>query len=414
MDHQRMKTRAILGGAGIVVALALAATAAPHLAPAPAAIQPPPVVTAPPPVIAPAPPAVAPPVVQAPVPPPAPPPRPVVEVVFVLDTTGSMEGLINGAKQKIWSIANHIASGQPTPEVRIGLIAYRDVGDAYVTRVYGLSGDLDKVQQRLMSFRADGGGDTPEHVWKALSDGVNKMQWSETSMKMIFLVGDAPPHDDYGDGYTRARVLKQAAQKEIAIHAIRAGDDPETARVWRSLAASGRGAYASINQGGGWRKSKTPMDARLAELSSELDATTVAYGDEEVHRRVRAKAVAGRGSGASVAADRGSFYAIGGGKLDEGDVLDDVASGKVDVNKLEPAKMPEPMREMSPDARAAYVAAQKAKREAIMKEMKDLAVKRNEYLKAERKAAPPSVAPSMDDAVNAAVEAQGEAAGIKY
>jgi hypothetical protein len=415
MDHQRMKTRAILGGAGIVVALALVATAAPHVAPAPVKIAatPPPVIAPPAPAPAVAPPPAPPPVPQVAAEPPPPPPRPVVEVVFVLDTTGSMEGLINGAKQKIWSIANHIASGQPTPEVRIGLVAYRDVGDAYVTRVYGLSGDLDKVYTKLMAFRADGGGDTPEHVWKGLSDAVNKMQWSETSTKMVFLVGDAPPHDDYGD-YSRSKILKQAAQKEIVIHAIRAGDDPETARVWRSLAASGRGAYASINLGGGWRKSKTPMDERLATLSRELDGTTVAYGDGEVHRRVRAKASIGRGAGAGVAADRGSFYASTGAKLDEDDILEEAAEGKVDVNKLAPEKLPEPMREMSPETRSAYVAAQKSKRDAIMKEMKDLSAKRNEYLKAERKAAPPAAPKSMDDVVNEAVEAQGEAAGIKY
>src|SRR6185436_20187442 len=95
-----------------------------------------------------------------PPPPPSPPPKPpVIEVVFALDTTGSMGDLIGGAKQKIWSIANHIASGQPTPELRIGLVGYRDIGDAYVTKVYQLSGDLETVFKRLKSFRADGGGD---------------------------------------------------------------------------------------------------------------------------------------------------------------------------------------------------------------------------------------------------------------
>src|SRR5688572_21458009 len=69
--------------------------------------------------------------------------RPVVEVVFVLDTTGSMSGLIEGAKAKIWQIAGHIVSGQPAPEVRIGLVAYRDVDDDYVTKVVPLTDDLD-------------------------------------------------------------------------------------------------------------------------------------------------------------------------------------------------------------------------------------------------------------------------------
>ena len=96
-------------------------------------------------------------------------------MVFVLDTTGSMSGLIQGAKDKIWSIANHIVSGKPTPDVKIGLVAYRDRGDAYVTKKHGLTGDLDAVFENLNAFRADGGGDTPEHVAKGLSDAIYGM-----------------------------------------------------------------------------------------------------------------------------------------------------------------------------------------------------------------------------------------------
>src|SRR5437867_2798657 len=79
-------------------------------------------------------------------------PRPRVEVVFCLDTTGSMGGLIEAAKQKIWAIANQIASGQPTPDLKVGLVAYRDKGDAYVTQVLDLSDDLDAVHGRLKTF----------------------------------------------------------------------------------------------------------------------------------------------------------------------------------------------------------------------------------------------------------------------
>ncbi|HEX4404123.1 MAG TPA: VWA domain-containing protein, partial [Polyangia bacterium] len=103
----------------------------------------------------------APPAPIAPVKPATPAARPKVDLVFALDTTGSMSGLIEGAKMKIWSIASFVARAQPTPDVRVGLVAYRDVGDAYVTRVYDLDADLDRVYRRLLSFNADGGGDTP-------------------------------------------------------------------------------------------------------------------------------------------------------------------------------------------------------------------------------------------------------------
>src|SRR5829696_3853259 len=75
--------------------------------------------------------------------------KPRVEVVFCLDTTGSMSGLIEGAKAKIWAICNQIAAGTPTPDLKVGLVAYRDRGDDYVTKVHDLSDDLDAVHATL-------------------------------------------------------------------------------------------------------------------------------------------------------------------------------------------------------------------------------------------------------------------------
>ena len=121
--------------------------------------------------------------------------RPQIEVTFVIDTTGSMSGLIEGAKQKIFSIASRIATGKPTPRLKVGLVAYRDVGDEYVTKRFDLSEDLDTVFTHLRQFQADGGGDSPEHVGRGLGEAVSKMSWSDNreTMKVIFLVGDAPP-----------------------------------------------------------------------------------------------------------------------------------------------------------------------------------------------------------------------------
>src|SRR5262249_40991535 len=93
--------------------------------------------------------------------PPAP-KKPRVEVVFCLDTTGSMGGLIEGAKQKIWAISNQIANGKPTPDLKIGLVAFRDRGDEYITKVFDLTDDLDAVHGHLKEFKAAGGGDEPE------------------------------------------------------------------------------------------------------------------------------------------------------------------------------------------------------------------------------------------------------------
>src|SRR6185369_8675298 len=118
-----------------------------------------------------------------------------LEMVFVLDTTGSMGGLIDGAKQRIWGIVNEVMQSSSHPSVKIGLVAYRDRGDEYVTQVLPLTEDLDKVYMTLMNYDAAGGGDMQEDVRRALADGVTKAGWSEDRRnvaRIIFLVGDAP------------------------------------------------------------------------------------------------------------------------------------------------------------------------------------------------------------------------------
>src|SRR4051812_39795424 len=98
--------------------------------------------------------------------------RPTVEVAFVLDTTGSMGALIEGAKRKIWSIATAILDSNPDADIRMGLVAYRDIGDDYVTRTFDLTTDIQDLYAHLLETRARGGGDWPESVNEALDVAV--------------------------------------------------------------------------------------------------------------------------------------------------------------------------------------------------------------------------------------------------
>src|SRR5882724_11712513 len=124
---------------------------------------------------------------------PAPVAKRAVDVVFAVDTTGSMGGLLEGAKRTVWSIATHIRKTDPEADLRVGLVAYRDIGDDYVTRDFALTGDLDAVFTELSGYQAAGGGDTPEDVDAALDDTLHKMAWRDDAKKLVFLVGDAPP-----------------------------------------------------------------------------------------------------------------------------------------------------------------------------------------------------------------------------
>ena len=319
-SRRPLLTYAILGGAG-----ALALWAATALLPRPP-IAPP--VEPPRTVLVPTPPAVATP----------PATRPQVDVVFVLDTTGSMSGLIDGAKRKIWEMARYMAQGQPAPDLRIGLVAYRDVGDEYVTKFFDLTDDLYGVYQNLSSFSAGGGGDTPEHVGKALHDAVHRASWStqRNALKLIYLVGDAPPHTDYNDGINHRTVAQQARERGIRINTVRCGNDETTRVAWMDIASRGGGEFSSIEQSGGMAETHTPFDGELARLNRALTETAMPYGSAEKRSSVLSKAKHNLEAPAAAQAERAGWYGLMGSRgrsaaVSEGDLLDDVDNRRVEL-----------------------------------------------------------------------------------
>jgi len=196
---------------------------------------------------------------------------PSVEVAFVLDTTGSMGGMIAGAKQKIWFIANQIVSGEPTPNVKMALVPYRDKTDEYVTKVYDLSDNIDQVYTDLMSFQATGGGDRPENVNQALYDAVHKLSWSEDgdTLKIIYLVGDAPPQP-YDDVPGYEETAKVAEETKIIINSILCGGATDTGEVWQKISDLAAGVFLKIDQGGGVVHIPTPHDEEMASARGRL------------------------------------------------------------------------------------------------------------------------------------------------
>jgi Mg-chelatase subunit ChlD len=348
--------------------------------------------------------------------------RPEIEVVFVLDTTGSMGGLIQAAKEKIWSIASTMAAAQPAPLIRMGLVAYRDRGDQYVTRVVDLSEDLDSVYATLMDFQADGGGDGPESVNQALYDAVHSMSWSSNrnGYRAIFLVGDAPPHMDYQDEVKYPQTLTVAMERGIVINTVQCGGETETLNVWRQIARLGDGSYFQVEQGGSAVVIATPFDEKIASLSGELDDTRLYYGSAEEKVKQQAKlaaaAKARAESSPATLARRGAFNASAGGAanfLGEGELVEDVASGRVELSKLDKAMLPEPLQAMAPAAQEALVKAQAVKREELKQEIQDLTAQRKDYLR-EKVAAAGGARMSLDESIYQAVRAQAGKKGFEY
>ena len=345
-----------------------------------------------------------------------------VEVVFVLDTTGSMGGLIQAAKEKIWSIASTLAQAQQAPEISIGLVAYRDRGDAYVTRVIDLNRDLDSMYAKLMDFAADGGGDGPEAVNEALDAAIQRMSWSQDqgAYKVVFLVGDAPPHMDYQDDVKYSQVVAAAAAKGIVVNTIQCGSLSDTVAPWQQIATLGHGRYFTVEQAGSAVAVETPFDARIATLAAELDGTRLFYGsaDEQAAMAAKVEATTRLNEEASVAARarRGAFNVSSAGEanlLGNRELVDDVASGRVDLAAVPPAQLPASVAALPEEAQHKLLAETAEKRNELKRQIADLAAQRDSYIEAQVDAAGGADA-SLDKQIYDAVREQAAPLGLEY
>jgi Skp family chaperone for outer membrane proteins len=349
--------------------------------------------------------------------------HPKIEVVFVLDTTSSMGGLIEGAKENIWSIASSMAQAHPTPELHMGLVAFRDRGDDYVTKVIDLSTDLDSMYSTLMEFHPAGGGDGPESVNQALHDAVHRISWSQDpqSYKAIFLVGDAPPHMDYPDDVKYPETLKAAAARGIVVNAIQAGNDPSTRQTFERIAMLEQGAYFQVAQQGDALAVATPYDEKIAALSREVDATRLYFGDAEAQRKAASKTAAtekvhAEGSVAS-RAKRAVFNAAPAGAANmagENELVDAVASGRVDLGKLDADELPAALRDANASERQRLVQENADKRVQLQAQIAELGKSRSAYIADDLKRRNADSASSLDDKLYSTIKEQAGKKGLSY
>ncbi|MEN8763682.1 MAG: vWA domain-containing protein [Thiogranum sp.] len=345
-----------------------------------------------------------------------------IEVVFVLDTTGSMSGLIQAAKEKIWSIASTMASAQSAPEIRMGLVAYRDRGDAYVTKVLDLSDDLDSMYARLMDFQADGGGDGPESVNQALHDAVHHLSWSQdqNTYKVVFLVGDAPPHMDYQDDVKYPDTLAVAVKKGIVVNAIQSGQNQTTAAGWQQIAQLGQGRYFQVAQAGNAVAIATPFDKKIALLSEKLDHTRLYYGDAEEKEKQQSKVDATdklhATSSFASRARRAVFNTSSSGKtnfLGEGELVDDIASGRVELSGIDKDQLPASMQAMAPAQQQALIEETAQRRNELQRQIEKLSDKRSDFLK-KKVEETGGAGDSLDEKIYSAVREQAGRKGLRY
>ena len=314
-----------------------------------------------------------------------------LEMVFVIDTTGSMGGLLEGAKQKTWSIINEVMQKSSQPRVKVGLVAYRDHGDAYVTKITPLTEDLDKVYMDLMDYNAAGGGDNPEAVGSALSEAVKNAGWSKSRdglAQIVFLVGDAPPTKSGNEPDVMA-ITNEAALKNMIVNTIQCGNMNETREVWQRIAQKGQGKYFAIAQDGGVEDVNTPYDERISELGRQIGSTYLAYGAAD--RREALKETLGTtdsrmatNTTVSTKADRALNKAMN-KEAYNGDLLQDIENGKTDLSRVKEQELPADLKAIPTERRAGEVEKRISERKRIRQEILDLSKQRDAYLKAERR-----------------------------
>jgi len=345
---------------------------------------------------------------------------PKVEVVFVLDTTGSMSGLIEGAKQKIWSIASEIAQAQPAPELKMGLVGYRDRGDDYITTRTEMTDDIDTVYEKLMGFRAGGGGDTPESVNQALFEAVERFDWSDdpSTLKIVFLVGDAPPQMDYQDDVKYQASCKFAAERGIIVNTIQCGNLGGTKEHWTKMANLTNGRYAAIAQDSGVQRIATPFDAEITELDQQLASLMIGYGNSDEmkaqqDKRARSSRISSK-SAPEASADRAMYNQSTAGKRNlygSKELIDDLNSGLIELEEIKSSNLPAELQSKSKDELKAIVAKNAELRSKIESRLGELAKLRKEHQAKAREELPSD---GFDMKVLRTLKEQGASIGLKF
>ena len=344
--------------------------------------------------------------------------KPRIEVCFVLDTIGSMGGLIEGAKQKIWSIANEMISAQPTPELKLGLIGYRDRGDEYVVKSFSLTDDIDAIYGHLREFQAGGGGDAPESVNEALAEAIHKMPWSSDNkvLKIIFLVGDAPPHMDYPNGPKYPDLCREAAKKDLIINTVQCGEMAETKPIWQEIAKLSEGSYVGISQSGNVAVISTPMDKELARLNERIGATLIPYGDSKLQAEVHAKYAAAKSAPVSAMADRLSYNSKTGKAVQgRGELVDALNDKTLKLDEIDQKQLPTELQKLDRSELQKHIAKTRDERADLQKQIVEVSKKRETYIQSENKRlAAEGKGDAFDQKVTETLHAQAAKKGISY
>jgi len=306
-----------------------------------------------------------------------------LDIVFALDSTGSMGSMIGGAKEYFWGIARQLRSDRA--DVRFGLVAFRDQTDAYVTQVHPFAGQMLETEQHLRSFEAEGGGDTPEAVNQALVAAVGNFSWRPEAQRIVFLVGDAPPHSSDPDSIQYTDTALRAKTERIVIHTLLCGQDAEAMRVWKEIAQLSGGSFIQLDLATAVQTHETPYDALLRTIQRQLAQTVVPYGSPEQRQAVETLLGEQNRDSAHQTAERLDYQLDGDQRVaPERDLVRDIEDGTASLDELPTDALQDDLARRDPDDLRQHLADQAARRNGLWSEVQWLTRKRRAYLEAER------------------------------
>ncbi len=329
-----------------------------------------------------------------------------VDIVLCLDTSGSMEGLLDSARSRLWDIVNRVSEKEPNARLRVALITFGSPGVAnegtgFVAVRTDLTDDLDALYGQIMSLSTAGG---EEYVGWTLHTALNQVSWStqDQAARIMFVAGNESA-DQASHQHNFRNLAAQARSRGIVVNSLYAGNRDQGIREhWAAVAEAGGGVYSAIDQQAGTVQVATPQDQRLLDLNAELNGTYVGYGAKGASGKANQMAQDGnaRSMGSGSASTRVMVKSKTVYDNSGWDLLDGLSNGSVNLGTLTDAEAPEMLRGKSIEEKQEAVASMKRKRAAVKKRIADVSKERDEWLDAQPAAADEGLDEAMLEAID--------------
>lgn len=309
-----------------------------------------------------------------------------VQIALLLDTSNSMDGLIDQAKTQLWKIVNEMSrSKRDGKNIKLNVALYEygndnlSSGEGFIRLVSPLTDDLDRISEELFKLKTNGGS---EYCGTVIADAVKDLKWTKDNnqLKIIFIAGNEPFNQGNAD-YKKS--CREAIAKGIIVNTIYCGNYEEgKGTYWQDGADLADGKYMNIDQNQGISFIETPYDNELASLGEQLNHTYIGYGisGKDYKKRQAEQDINAANLSPSILAERtvtksGSQY-----RNDSWDLVDAGKEGKVKVSEIPAEQLPEEMQKMSKEERVVYVERKAKDREKIQNKIEDLNKKRTAFL----------------------------------